>query len=137
MKYFKANVKFGHVGRNNYYNGFLYLYANSKKDAARIAREYPRVKHDQKDAILGIEEINYVDFMRGLERNKVNSYFSCYNIQEQRSCFAEIQDSIFREAGVDDDLRGYKKKHSLRKVYNYDPEYDLYRHKKNIDCYVA
>ena len=34
MKYFKATVKFGHVGKSNFYKGYVYLKAESKKEAA-------------------------------------------------------------------------------------------------------
>ena len=58
MKYFMVTVKCGHVGKNNYYKGTIFLKAENGKEAARRARECPRVKHDQKDAILNVEEID-------------------------------------------------------------------------------
>ena len=97
MKYFKVTAKLGHVGKNNYYKGKLYIKAESRKEAAKKARYCPRVKHDHKDAILNVEEITVQEFVEGAERNKDIKYFSCYNIQQQRECFCEIEDAVFKE----------------------------------------
>lgn len=133
MRYFKVNVKFGHVGKNNYYNGYLYVSAENKKVAANIARQYPRVKHDHWDAILGVEELDYETFKSEESKNKELCYFSCYNIQQQREHFVEIEENVFREEWADVDHRSYKKRNSLRKTYNVDPDYEKYKYKRNID----
>ncbi len=65
MKYYEIKAKCGHVGKNNYYVGTLYLYGENGREAAAYARRHPRVKHDQKDAILGVTEISYEDYCRG------------------------------------------------------------------------
>lgn len=137
MKYFKITVKFGHVGKSNFYKGYLYLKAESKKDAAEKARYSPRVKHDHKDAILNVEEIDKDLYFEGLEKNRAIRYFSCYNVQEQRECFCEIEDSIFKKNDVECKHARHSKKRSLRKNYNDDPEFDYYKHNKNFDFFVA
>ncbi len=137
MKFFKATVKFGHVGRNYYYKGNLFITAETKKQAAEIAKNSPRVKHDHKDAVLSIEEVNFETYIVESKKNREIKYFSCYNIQQQRNCFYEIENDIFCESWVDTDSRNYTKKHSLRKKYNDDPDYYFYKNKRNIDCYVA
>ena len=101
MKYFKVTVKFGHVGKSNFYKGYVYFKVESKKEAAEKARYCPRVKHDHKDAILNVEEIDKDLYLEGLEKNRAIKYFSCYNVQEQRECFCEIEDSIFKENDVE------------------------------------
>lgn len=137
MKYFNITVKFGHVGKSNFYKGYLYLKTESKKDAAEKARYCPRVKHDHKDAILNVEEIDKDLYFEGLEKNRAIRYFSCYNVQEQRECFCEIEESIFKENDVECKHARHSKKRSLRKNYNDDPEFDYYKHNKNFDFFVA
>ena len=101
MKYFEVTVKFGHVGKNKYYKGNIYLKAENGKEAASKARACPRVKHDHKDAILSVTELDYETFQKLWEQNENISYFSCYNVQEQRDCLCEIQDKIFQETRFD------------------------------------
>ena len=136
MKYFMVTVKFGHVGKSNFYKGNLYIKAESKKEAAEKARYFPRVKHDHKDAILNVEEIDKDSYREGLEKNRAIRYFSCYNVQEQRECFCEIEDAVFQENRAEEYAR-HSKRRSLRKNYNVDPEYDYYKNKRNIDLDVA
>ena len=78
MRYFEVTVKFGHVGKNKYYKGNIYLKAENGKEAASRARACPRVKHDHKDAILSVTELDYETFQKLWEQNENISYFSCY-----------------------------------------------------------
>jgi len=132
LKYYEVTVKFGHVGKNKYYRGNLYLKAENGKDAACRARACPRVKHDAKDAILSVTELDYETFLELCKCNEKISYFSCYNVQEQRDCLCEIQDQIFQETYFDPESVKRTKKHNLRNSYNNDPDYDFYKNKRNI-----
>lgn len=58
MGYFKVQVKCGHVGKDYYFPGELYITAENGREAAKVARVMPRVKHDHKDAILSVSEID-------------------------------------------------------------------------------
>ena len=136
MKYFKVTAKFGHVGKNKYYRGNLFIKAESKKEAAKKARDIPRVKHGHKDAILQVEEIDKQSFIVESEKNRAIKYFSCYNIQQQRECFYEIEKDIFQENRTDC-AKHSKRSHSLKKNYNDDPDYYYYKNKRNVDFYVA
>lgn len=137
MKYFMVTAKCGHVGKNNYYKGTLFFKANNGKEAARLARECPRVKHDQKDAILSVTEINSIIFEAGRELNHKIHYYTCETVQEQRMYMAEIADNIFVEDWVSEEPKKYTKKHSLRNAYNMDPAYESYKNKKYVDYYAA
>lgn len=137
MRYFKVIVKCGHVGKHNYYKGTLFLKAESAKDSARIARNVPRVKHDQKDAILDVKEIDFSTFEEGRKSNHLLHYYKCENVQEQRIYFPEIADNIFIEEKTFDERRKNSKKHSLRNDYNFDPDYDLMQKYRNIDLSMA
>lgn len=136
MKYFMVIAKCGHVGKNNYYKGNLFIKAESRKEAARIAREVPRVKHDRKDAILDVLEIDLETFENGRSKNHEIHYFTSVNRQEQNRYLHEIEDSIYMEESMMEEAsKNYKKKHSLRKIYNADPTYDIYkRNKKLMSC---
>ena len=137
MRYFKVTAKCGHVGKNNYYKGTLFLKANNGKEAARLALDCPRVKHDQKDAILSVTEVDSIVFEAGRELNHSIHYYTCGNIQEQRMYFSEIEDNVFVEDWVNKEPKKYAKKHSLRKAYNEDPAYESYKNRKCVDYYAA
>ena len=137
MKYFMVTAKFGHVGRNNYFKGFLFLKANTGKEAARIARNCPRVKHGQKDAIIGVQEIDFLSFENGRKANHSIHYYTCKNIQEQKMYYFEIENNIFVEEHLLEEPKKYPKKHSLRKMYNIDHDYELIKNRKHSDYYFA
>ena len=52
MKLFEVEAKCGHVGRKYFTLKVFPVKANSRKEAAAIVRNIPRVKHHHKDAIL-------------------------------------------------------------------------------------
>lgn len=60
MNYYKVRAKCGHVGRNNYIIKPFFVKANDGKEAAKIVRNTPRVKHDHKYAIIDVKEKNLV-----------------------------------------------------------------------------
>lgn len=137
MKYFMVTAKCGHVGKNNYYKGTLFLKAENGKAAAKIARDCPRVKHDQKDAILSVKEINSIVFEAGRELNHSIHYFTCESVQEQRLYISEIENNIFVEDWVNKEPKKYPKKHNLNNIYNWDPEYESYKTMSYIDYCAA
>ena len=137
MKYFMVTAKCGHVGKNNYYKGTLFFKAENGKEAARLARECPRVKHDRKEAILSVTEINSIIFEAGRELNHKIHYYTCETVQEQRLYMSEISDNIFVEESVLAEPVRRTKRHSLRASFNLDPAYESYKNKKYIDYYAA
>ena len=84
-KYYKVVTKCGHVGRRFYVPVQFAIIAESGKEAARIARELPRVKHQHKDAILQVKEISYEEFQAINEVNKNDPYLQCHSKQEQNA----------------------------------------------------
>lgn len=146
MKYFVVTAKMGHVGRHNYYRGRLYIATSNKKEAARLARGVPRVKHDRKDAIIDVVEIDFSSYVAGQEENRQIAYFSCTCPQEQRAYFHQIEDDVFLEESYEKRLledkrtaqhRYLNKTSKTRRVFNDDPEYELYRRQGNIDLFDA
>ena len=96
MKYYEVTVKFGHVGKNKYYKGNIYIKAENGKEAASKARSCPRVKHDHKDAILSVTELDYETFQELWKHNEEISYFSCYIMFRNREIvFAKYRTKFF------------------------------------------
>lgn len=81
---YEVECKCGHVGRKNYIVIGFAIIAENGKEAASIARNIPRVKHDHKDAILNVRKINDEEFDEICERNDNDLYLRCNNKQEQR-----------------------------------------------------
>jgi hypothetical protein len=84
MRLYQVSAKCGHVGRNNFVIKNFAVKANDGKEAARLARNFPRVKHHQKDAILSVVEITPDEFECLTISNSLDPYFRCTNVQEQR-----------------------------------------------------
>ncbi|MCD8205344.1 MAG: hypothetical protein LUD29_01845 [Clostridia bacterium] len=97
VKYFVVVAKCGHVGRNRYFRGEFYITAADGKEAARIARGKPRVKHDHDDAILSVEEITLEDFVVGEAVRDMCPYWTCSSRWEQEKIMPEIEKFIFPE----------------------------------------
>ena len=99
------NVKCGHVGRNSYLLKWIYLMAESKKDAAAKARITPRVKHDHKDAIREVIEISLEEYKEGIKEMDNDLYFKVENSSQQRKTHALDGCIIYREV----EKKKYKK----------------------------
>lgn len=92
---FEVVCKCGHVGRSRYVEIRFPIKAKSGKDAARIAREFPRVKHDRKDAILNVLKIDQKRFFELTEMNNLDPYLHCVCIQDQN--LIDISDRLQEE----------------------------------------
>ena len=84
FKYYSVTTKCGHVGRENYIPITYAVKANSAKEASNIARHYPRVKHNHKDAILSCFEIDENEYLSILETNNKDPYLKCKSKREQK-----------------------------------------------------
>ncbi|HKM29827.1 MAG TPA: leucine-rich repeat domain-containing protein [Bacilli bacterium] len=84
INYYGVVCKCGHVGRNNYYPVEFGVEASSRKEAARIAREIPRVKHHHKDAIRAVYLISKEKFYELRYNNPDKEYLKCRNSSEQK-----------------------------------------------------
>ena len=124
MKYYEIKAKCGHVGKNNYYVGTLYLYGENGRDAAAYARQQPRVKHDHKDAIISVKEISHEAYLRGKAQTRKSVYWTSTSIQQQRMFCPELVNQVLQE---NNKKNQYSKNHSLRKNYTaFDPMYSEY-----------
>ena len=124
MKYYEIKAKCGHVGKNNYYVGTLYLYGENGRVDAAYARRHPRVKHDHKDAILCVKEISHDEYLKGKAETRKSVYWTSTCIQQQRMNCPELANQIIQE---ESQKKQYRKNHSLRKNYNsFDPMFSVY-----------
>ena len=83
-KYFMVIAKCGHVGRKKYIPIKFAVNANSGKEAARIVRQFPRVKKDHKDAILDVKQVSYIEYLEIIETNHHDPYLKCISKYEQK-----------------------------------------------------
>lgn len=93
-KYFIVTAKCGHVGRNKYIEKNLTIIASSGKEAAKIGRNYPRVKHHWKDAIVDVVEVNEEEYWKFRVENYYDPYFSVRTIQEQKQYCCELYNEV-------------------------------------------
>ncbi|MCF0117341.1 MAG: hypothetical protein HUJ61_04745 [Bacilli bacterium] len=112
MKYYKVKVKCGHVRKSKYILKWIYIKAQDGKEAADIARRKPRVKHDQKDAIREVIEIDLEEYSLGLRAMADDKYFQVHNKQDQLRLNAVKQEELIDEEVV----QKFKKKSLGRRL---------------------
>lgn len=83
-KLFSVTAKCGHVGKRYYIPIEFAVQADSAEEAARRVRNYPRVKHDHKDAIKSVFEITREEYIALRQQNDSDPYLQCKSVQEQR-----------------------------------------------------
>ena len=134
-RYFKVEAKCGHVGRGKCIWITFATTADNGKEAARKVRDFKRVKHDHKDAIKSVKEIDFEEFMEIMSKNSIDPYLHCKNVQEQR----KIPD--FEKRVVDDkrELRAEKKadksfRRKLVEIATYEAEIALKSYLKVGEC---
>ncbi len=121
-RYYKVIAKCGHVGRMNYVPiAFPVVAANGKEAAAR-ARLFPRVKHDDKFAILQCSKINKEEFETLLDITKKDPYLSCKNRQQQRE-IKDFDKRIMKEESV---VRKRKEEKPFSRQFLKYKRYDRY-----------
>ena len=82
-KYYEVIAKCGHVGKKHYVPVKFAVIAEDGKEAAKMVRDFPRVKHNHKDAILNVSKIDYERFQEIVEMNRNDPYLKCHSRKEQ------------------------------------------------------
>lgn len=113
IKYYAVTAKCGHVGKGKYIEVTFDIEATSGKEAAKIGRMMPRVKHDHPQAILSVEKINLEEYIELANSNAENPYLQCKNKQEQNVMCPEIYKEVKELYEVND----YSKKREARLAY--------------------
>lgn len=133
MKFYKVEAKCGHVGKDYYFPGELYITVENGREAAKAARRMPRVKHDHKDAILSVSEIDADSYILGKELSMDNPYWFCKNIQEQRIQCRNLEENLVAEVEKTHYLRH---RNTTRRIINEDDFYFLVKNRKSIELYA-
>lgn len=83
LQFYAVVAKCGHVGRHFYAEKTFAIQAESGRDAAKIVRAFPRVKHHHKDAIISVEKISRERYGEIKNQNHADPFFRCKCIQDQ------------------------------------------------------
>ena len=122
--YYEVIAKCGHVGKKHYVPVKFAVIAENGKEAAKMVRDFPRVKHNHKDAILKVSKISYERFEELTEINRNDPYLKCHSRQEQKLIdnFEErLKDD--KEARLDRVAYKIKKTKILKKFSREDSDY--------------
>jgi hypothetical protein len=74
--HYLVETKCGHVGSFAYIPITFALIAESGRDAARLARDIPRVKHNNKFAIISVRKVTQAEYEQQIEINKNDTYLN-------------------------------------------------------------
>jgi hypothetical protein len=121
-RYYRVVAKCGHVGRGMYYEGSFYVCSASGRDAARLVRNMPRVKHNHKDAILYVECIDRDVYQQGLLDQQSNPYWNCTSPQDQELCWDYIKPYLRVETEEQLEFREYRYAKHLRYLKTEEPK---------------
>lgn len=124
-KYFIVEAKCGHIGKQFYIPIKFAVVATNAKEAANIARNFPRVKHNHKDAILSVEEVDYTTFITQIKLNSKIDYLKCKSKYEQKELNYWIEQNRVEETDI-------AKKHRMKDNYYFEKESFIYRFGKTI-----
>lgn len=125
--YYKVEAKCGHVGKDNYILIAFPIKAENAREAAKITRNIPRVKHDWKDAIVSVSEVNYQEYKLLQLNNNDDQYLKCKNIQEQKSIVNLDERIIYQVHGeVEEKLYIWKSKKAIKNMKKYFKFYGKY-----------
>ena len=135
--FYKVTAKCGHVSKQYFIEIDFPVCAENAKEAAKIARSLPRVKHNHKDAIRSVQEISKQEFIELKRKNNEDQYLKCSSKQEQELLCGDMSDRLiiethkskyYREENTrDKKVVNYKRqKNNLKNSYNYrDWAYDI------------
>ena len=112
-KYYEVIAKCGHVGRKHYVPVKFAVIAKDGKEAAKMVRQFPRVKHNHKDAILNVNKIDYERYLEIVEMNNNDPYLRCHSRQEQ-NLIDNLEDRL--EIDLHNQKEEYDKQARLQRV---------------------
>lgn len=76
--------------------------ADNGKEAARIARMIPRVKHHHKDAIISCVKVDKDLFDRQIETNRIDPYLVSKSKKEQKETVKDLDERIVKDTHQDE-----------------------------------
>ena len=93
MKYYIVTAACGHVGHGRYVPIDFPIIAETSRDASRICRNIPRVKHGNKEAIIKVREVSRREYRLQQEANDMNPYLHARNRREFLAAGKDYSDS--------------------------------------------
>lgn len=137
MNMYKVIAKCGHVGRKNYIPITFAIKANDGKEAAKIARTIPRVKHHHKDAIINVKKIDISEYLKIKEQNNNDPYLGCKSKQEQN--LYNLNDRILKEENIDNEKAENVSKEKIyyKKILIKKPKKFIKLNKNYMEEYVC
>lgn len=90
--YYLVEVMCGHVGTAAYIPVIFPVLAEDGKAAAKIARFIPRVKHNNKHAILNVKKVSYEEYLLQQDVNNSDAYLQWY----KTGCTDEYIDTVYK-----------------------------------------
>jgi hypothetical protein len=112
-KYFSVKAKCGHVGKMNCVWVDFAVTAESAKEAAMVARNFARVKHQHKDAIASVQEIRFEEYELLRSDNYADPFLQCHNKQEQQQIVGFDMRISVDEHNINKHIQKRSKKESL------------------------
>ena len=103
--YYEVVAKCGHVGKYHYVPIKFAVVAENGKEAAKRVRDFSRVKHQHKDAILKVTKIDFNTFEEIKKNNENDPYLHCHSKQEQNK-IVDLSDRL------EEDFHNRKVEHS-------------------------
>ena len=97
MRYYEVTAKCGHVGKGFYIPITFPVRAKSAAEAASVTRAFPRVKHDHKDAILSVKEVDAEEYDDQWTVNNYDPYLMCRNRPDQLREYDTIYNRLVEE----------------------------------------
>ena len=130
-RYFKVTTKCGHVGKKFCILIDFPVYAENAKEAAQIARNIPRVKHDHEDAIKNVQEITKEEYLDLIRINNEDPYLQCSSRHEQELLCSDLTDRLI----VDNHKRKYDNEEHERdkKVLDYKRKKKMLKYSRNFE----
>lgn len=101
-KYFLVTTKCGHVGRSGFVPITFPIRAVNGREAAKIARCIPRVKHHHWDAIINCVEVNIEEYMIQVSINQTDPYLTVQTKREQNIIMDQILDRMVVDNHVEE-----------------------------------
>jgi len=119
-KFFKAFVKFGHVGNNKYLLREIGTCARNKEEAYELMKNMPRCKTHLDDAVVKIKETDKSEYNKLQQQYRHDPFFKCRNQNEIK----EFCPDIDKEIRTLKSKKGFSKKDCKAKIRVFHEKFD-------------
>ena len=131
MEFYLVTTKCGHVGKTSYVPITFPIKAENGREAARIARTFPRVKRNHWDAILKVEKVDEDEYLKQIVINNQDPYLHVSSKQEQKELVEDIESRMVEDNHqneINKPTRKSKKPNLRFQKLKYFGSYDEYRY---------